>query len=394
MNENYLDLFERSINTLKEEKRYREFVDLSRICGQFPKAINNKNGRKITVWCSNDYLGMGQRAQAIIDATESLKTYGLGSGGTRNISGTHHLAVELESEVADLHKKESALTFVSGYVANDATITTLAKIIPNLVIFSDAKNHASIISGIKNSCLEKNIFRHNDTQHLEELLAKYPTQTPKLIIFESVYSMDGDFGKVKEISDLARKYNALTYIDEVHGVGIYGQNGGGICQQLGLSDQIDIIQGTFAKAFGCVGGYIAANAKLVDAIRSYASGFIFTTSLPPVVSSSILSNVRYLKESAKERQKLQERVSKLKSALENNGIKIVKNNSHILSIVVGDALKSQEISKKLLSEHDIYVQHINYPTVAQGDERLRITITPLHDDKMINDLVNSLMKFL
>lgn len=394
MNENYLDLFERAINTLKEEKRYREFVDISRICGQFPYAINNKNGRKITVWCSNDYLSMGQRADAIADAIAALKTYGLGSGGTRNISGTHHVVVELEHEMANLHGKESALALISGYLANDTTITTLAKIIPNLVIFSDAKNHASIISGIKNSRLEKRIFKHNDMEDLENLLQEYPLQTPKLIIFESVYSMDGDFGKVKEIANLAKKYHALTYIDEVHGVGIYGKNGGGLCQELGLSDHIDIIQGTFAKAYGCVGGYIAANAMLVDAIRSYASGFIFTTSLPPVVAASILSNVRYLKDSSKERHILQERVAKLKTALSNKGIKIVKNDSHIVSIVVGDALKSQEISKKLLSDHDIYVQHINYPTVAKGDERLRVTVTPVHDDQMINQLVESLSKML
>jgi 5-aminolevulinate synthase len=392
MKKNYLDFFTKSIEQLKTENRYREFIDISRICGQFPYAINNQNGKKITVWCSNDYLGMGQNNAAIDAATKALKSYGTGSGGTRNISGNNHLTVELEKEVAKLHGKESALAFISGYLANDTTITTLAKIIPDLVIFSDQKNHASIISGIKNSRLEKHIFRHNDMNHLEELLNKFPLETPKIIIFESVYSMDGDFGKVQEISDLAQKYHALTYIDEVHGVGLYGETGAGLCEKLGLADKIDIIQGTFAKAYGCVGGYIASSAKIIDTIRSNASGFIFTTSLPPVISAAILSNIRYLRNSSVEREVLQDQVRKLKSSLEKSGIEIVKNDSHIVSVRIGDAKKSQEISKNLLQEFDIYVQHINYPTVDKGDERLRITVTPLHSDKMIEDLIEALKK--
>lgn len=390
MQKNYLDFFTRSIDKLHEEGRYRQFVDIARICGEFPYAINNKNGKKITVWCSNDYLGMGQNEEAINQAIEAAKSYGIGSGGTRNISGNTSLIIELEREIAALNHKEAALVFVSGYLANDTTISTLAKIIPNLVIFSDQKNHASIIQGIRNSGLEKHIFRHNDMNHLEELLNNYPKEQPKLIIFESVYSMDGYFGKVHEIANLAEKYHALTYIDEVHGVGLYGEHGAGLCEKLGLSDKIDIIQGTFAKAFGSIGGYITGNAKLIDAIRSYASGFIFTTSLPPMVLAGILANVRHLKNSSKERELHQKQVRKLKEALKKAEIKIIENQSHIVSVVIGDAKKSQEISKKLLNDFDIYVQNINYPTVAKGDERLRITVTPLHNDKMIENLVEAL----
>jgi len=390
MNKNYLELFKKSTDQLITENRYREFLDISRICGQFPYAINNQNGKKIIVWCSNDYLGMGQNELAIDEAAKALKSYGLGSGGTRNISGNNRLTVELEKEVAKLHGKEAALVFVSGYLANDTAITTLAKIIPDLVIFSDQKNHASIIVGIKNSCLKKEIFRHNDMAHLEELLKNYSVETLKIIIFESVYSMDGDFGKVKEITDLAQKYNALTYIDEVHGVGLYGKTGAGLCEELGLSDKIDIIQGTFAKAYGCIGGYISGSAKIIDAIRSSASGFIFTTSLPPVISAAILANLKHLKNSPDERKIHQKQVAKLKTALKNAGIKIVENQSHIVSVVIGDAKRSQEISKRLLLEFNLYVQHINYPTVAKGDERLRITVTPLHSDEMIENLVGSL----
>ena len=262
-----LNYFKQAIAGLRSENRYREFVDISRICGEFPCAINNKNGQKIVVWCSNDYLGMGQNPEAIAEAINALKSYGVGAGGTRNISGTNHAITALEKKLAQLHQKEAALTFVSGYVANDATIQALAKIIPHLVIFSDQKNHASIITGIKNSRLDKRVFRHNDMAHLEELLQEFPQDQPKIIIFESVYSMDGDFGKVAEISALAKKYGALTFVDEVHGVGIYGATGAGLCEQLGLSDQIDIIQGTFAKSFGTIGGYITAKSEIIDAIR-------------------------------------------------------------------------------------------------------------------------------
>ncbi|MBU6338424.1 MAG: 5-aminolevulinate synthase [Rickettsiales bacterium] len=394
MNKNYLNFFTRSIDKLHEERRYREFVDIARICGEFPYAINNKNGKKITVWCSNDYLGMGQNEKAIDEVIKAVKAYGIGSGGTRNISGNTSLILEVEKEIAALSQKAAALVFVSGYLANDTTISTLAKIIPDLVIFSDQKNHASIIQGIKNSGLEKHIFRHNDMNHLEELLKSYPNEKPKLIIFESVYSMDGDFGKFREITDLAAKYNAMTYVDEVHGVGLYGKHGAGLAEELGLSDKIDIIQGTFAKAFGSIGGYIAGDAKLIDAIRSYASGFIFTTSLPPMVLAGILANVRHLKNSDSERRLHKKQVKKLKDALKNAEIKIVENQSHIVSVVIGDAKKSQEISKRLLQEFNIYVQHINYPTVAKGDERLRITVTPLHSDSMIEELVLALKVIL
>ncbi len=387
---NYRELFHNSINKLREENRYRQFVNISRLKGDFPYAINNQNGHKITLWCSNDYLGMGQNEDAINASIDALKGYGIGSGGTRNISGNNNLVVELEKKVASLHKKESALCFVSGYVANDATIQALAKIIPDLVIFSDTKNHASIISGIRNSKLEKHIFRHNDMRHLEELLQKFPPEKPKMIIFESIYSMDGDFGKISEIITLAKKYNALTYVDEVHAVGLYGNTGAGLCEELGLESQIDIIQGTFAKAYGCIGGYIAGKQEIIDAVRLNASGFIFTTSLPPSICAAIITNINHLKSSSKERKIHQEKVATLKNALRKAGIKIVENQSHIVSIVVGDAKKAEEISTRLLKDFDIYVQHINYPTVAKGDERLRITVTPLHSDEMILGLLQAL----
>jgi 5-aminolevulinate synthase len=387
-----LDYFKQAIAKLQSENRYREFLDISRICGDFPHAINNKNGQKVTVWCSNDYLGMGQNPAAIAEAISVLKCHGIGAGGTRNISGTNHVIVELERVVADLHGKDASLTFVSGYVANDATIQTIAKIVPNLVIFSDQKNHASIISGIRNSRAEKQIFRHNDMAHLEELLQKYSKDQPKIIICESVYSMDGDFGKIAEIISLAKKYQAYTYVDEVHAVGLYGATGAGLCQELGLANEIDIIQGTFAKAFGTIGGYIVAKSDIIDAIRSTASGFIFTTALPPVIAAATVCNVRYLQTSSKEREKMRENVAKLKSKLQEIEVKIVPNNSHIVSVKIGDAAKAREISKRLLDEFNIYVQHINYPTVAKGDERLRITATPLHDDIMINDLILGLKK--
>ena len=385
-----LNYFKQTIDNLKKENRYREFLDISRICGEFPYAINNRNGKKITVWCSNDYLGLGQNKSAITKAISALQSYGIGAGGTRNISGTNHPIVELEKKVAELHNKESAITFVSGYVANDASIQTLAKIIPDLVIFSDGKNHASIIAGIRNSRAKKEIFPHNDMQNLEKLLQAYRANQPKLIITESVFSMDGDFGKISEIISLAKKYNAMTYVDEVHGVGLYGKNGAGLCEELGLSDEIDIIQGTFAKSFGSIGGYIAAKSEIIDAIRSIASGFIFTTALPPVIATAVSANVSHVMTSADERKKLHQNVANLKSELEKLKIAIAPNNSHIISVKIGDASKARAISQLLLDEFNIYVQHINFPTVAKGDERLRITITPLHDEKMISDLVSAL----
>jgi 5-aminolevulinate synthase len=385
-----LRYFKQAIANLKNENRYREFLDISRMCGEFPFAINNRNGKKVVVWCSNDYLGMGQNQDAIDASIKALQSYGVGSGGTRNISGTNHEIVKLEKAIATLHHKEAALAFVSGYVANDASIQTLAKIIPNLVIFSDANNHASIITGIKNSGLKKHIFRHNDTQHLDELLGQYGADIPKIIIFESVYSMDGDFGHIAEIIDIAKKHQAFTYIDEVHAVGMYGPKGAGLCEELGLSDHIDIIQGTFAKSFGTIGGYITAKSEIIDAIRSIASGFIFTTSLPPVIAAATLVNINHLSHSAFEREKMRQNVKRLKAGLIKIGADIVDNKSHIISVKIGDAQKAQEISRRLLAECDIYVQHINYPTVAKGDERLRITVTPLHTDKMIADLIEAI----
>ena len=389
-----LNYFKQAITNLKSENRYREFLDISRLCGDFPYAIDNKSGKRITVWCSNDYLGMGQNTAAISAAVKALNSYGVGSGGTRNISGTNHEIVKLEKELAQLHNKEAALVFVSGYVANDTTIQTLGKIIPDLVIFSDSKNHASIISGIRNSRLEKQVFRHNDSNHLEELLQKYPINHPKIIIFESVYSMDGDFGKVREIVALAKKYQALTFIDEVHAVGLYGKNGAGLCQELGMENEIDIIQGTFAKAFGTIGGYITAKSEVIDAIRGLGSGFIFTTSIPPVIAAATLANILYLKESGAERGKMRYNVALLKKQLHEIKANIVENSSHIISLRIGDAARAQSLSKRLLEEFNIYVQHINYPTVAKGDERLRITVTPLHTEKMIQELVAALAKTL
>jgi len=387
-----LGYFKQATQRLKEENRYREFLDISRICGEFPYAINHQNNQKIVVWCSNDYVGAGQNDEAIKKAKEALDQYGVGAGGTRNISGNSHILVELEKEIADLHKKEAALSFVSGYVANDATIQALAKILPDLVIFSDQKNHASIITGIRNSKAQKEIFRHNDCSHLEELLQKYPKNQPKLIIFEAVYSMDGDFGEIKKFIDLAQKYGALTFVDEVHAVGLYGKSGAGLSEELGLSDQIDIIQGTCAKAFGTIGGYIAAKKEIVDAIRSVASGFIFTTALPPVIAAATIANIKKAKSDDSSRKKLHENVRLLKSKIADSSIRIVENKSHIISVIVGDAAKARAFSKRLLDEFNIYVQHINYPTVAKGDERLRITITPFHSEKMIDELVSALKK--
>lgn len=389
-----LNYFKHTIERLKSENRYRKFLNISRLCGQFPYAINNENGRKIVVWCSNDYLGMGQNDEAIAEATKALKAYGIGAGGTRNISGTSSAIVELEQELAKLHGKESALSFVSGYIANDATIQALSAIIPDLVIFSDAKNHASIIAGIRNSRTTKHVFRHNDIDHLEELLSAHSKEQPKLIIFESVYSMDGDFGKIAEIVALAKKYNALTYIDEVHGVGLYGKHGAGLSEALDLADKIDIIQGTLAKSFGAIGGYITARSEIIDAIRLVASGFIFTTALPPAIAAALKFNVSYLQNHDGERKKLHQNVALLKEKLQQEKINILENNSHIIAVRIGNAAKAKEVSQRLLDEFNLYVQHINYPTVEVGDERLRITVTPFHSEVMINDLVKALKTVL
>lgn len=392
MNKIFQKFFTQAIDNLKHENRYREFLDIARICGEFPFAINKKNGKKIIVWCSNDYLGMGQNPQSIIKAKQALQDFGIGAGGTRNISGNNSPIIDLENTVAKLHNKQRGLVFSSGYTANDGTIQSLAKIIPNLVIYSDAKNHASIISGIKNSGAQKHVFRHNDINHLEDLIKNTSRELPKLIIFESVYSMDGDFGELERIIKIAHKYDALTYIDEVHAVGIYGQNGAGLSQKLGLQNNLDIIQGTFAKGYGAVGGYIASDNEIIDAVRSYASPFIFSTAMPPAIAVAIKNNIEYLSTNSSERQKLFANVSVIKQKLLENNINIFPNDSHIISLKVGDAYKAKIISQKLLDEHDIYVQHINYPTVAKGDERLRITPTCLHTPTMISQLIFALVQ--
>ena len=394
MSQNFEKYFIKAIENLKNENRYREFVDIARICGEFPFAVNQKNGKKIVVWCSNDYLGMGQNPQAILQAKKALEDYGIGSGGTRNISGNNSPILDLEKTVANLHKKQNGLVFSSGYVANDGAIQALVKIIPDLIIFSDAKNHASIIAGVKNSGAKKHVFRHNDLNHLEELLKNYDLSQPKLIIFESVYSMDGDFGKIAEIVAIAKKYQALTYIDEVHAVGLYGETGAGLTEQLAMQNHIDIIQGTFAKGFGSVGGYITSSQIIIDAIRSYASPFIFSTSMPPSIAVACKVNIEHLIKSKIEREKLFANVAEVKKRLLENKINIFENSSHIISVRIGDAIKAKIISQKLLENFDIYVQHINYPTVAKGDERLRITPSALHNQKMIDDLIFALTQII
>jgi len=394
MSQNFEKYFIKAIEDLKSENRYREFVDIARICGEFPFAINKKNGKKIVVWCSNDYLGMGQNPQAILQAKKALEDYGIGSGGTRNISGNSSPIPDLEKTVANLHHKESGLVFSSGYVANDGAIQALVKIIPDLIIFSDAKNHASIIAGVRNSGAKKHVFRHNDLNHLEELLKNYDLSQPKLIVFESIYSMDGDFGKIVEIVEIAKKYQALTYIDEVHAVGLYGETGAGLSEQLAMQNQIDIIQGTFAKGFGSVGGYITSSKIIIDAIRSYSSNFIFSTSIPPTIAVASKVNVEHLAQSKIEREKIFANVAEVKKRLLQNKINILENNSHIISLRIGDAKKAKIISQKLLENFDIYVQHINYPTVAKGDERLRITPGALHNQEMIDKLILALTQII
>jgi 5-aminolevulinate synthase len=348
----------------------------------------------VNIWCINDYLGMGQHPKVIQAMIEATIRVGAGSGGTRNIAGTSNEMVALEAELADLHHKGSSLVFTSGYVANEATISCLTRIMPNLVIFSDQNNHASIIEGIRHSGAEKHIFRHNDTEHLEELLAATAIDRPKLIIFEAAYSMNGYIAPIAEICDLADKYNALTYIDEVHTVGIYGKRGGGIAEQTGLMDRITIIQGTLGKAFGVIGGYIAATGIIIDAIRSSAPGFIFTTALPPAIVAAALASVRHLKTSGVERLQIADRVMKLKRLLKANNIEFLENNSHIIAVMINDPILCKLASKLLLEEHNIFVQNINYPTVPRGTERLRITPTPQHTDRQIKEFVLALTQVL
>jgi 5-aminolevulinate synthase len=389
---NFEGLFQQRLEILHREGRYRVFADLKRRRGFFPAAdhLAPDGAREVTVWCSNDYLGMGQHPVVLTAMHEAIDAVGAGSGGTRNISGTTHYHVELESELADLHGKEAALLFTSAYVANDATLSTLLRLVPGTVVFSDEKNHASMIEGIRHGGCEKRIFRHNDVVDLEAKLKRYPKHTPKIIAFESVYSMDGHIAPISAICDLAEKYGALTYLDEVHAVGMYGPRGGGIAERDGVMDRVDIINGTLAKGFGVMGGYIAGSRHLCDAIRSFASGFIFTTSLAPVIVAGALASIRHLKTSGLERARHQERVRTLKRSLEAKRLPVMNNPSHIVPVMVGCPIRCKAMTDALLHKHGIYVQPINYPTVAKSTERMRLTPTPTHSDAQMSDLIHAL----
>jgi 5-aminolevulinate synthase len=388
----YAAFFKQKLQDIKAEGRYRIFADLERCAKDFPYAyyFNEGQPRKVVVWCANDYLAMGQHEKVLKAMTEAISRVGAGAGGTRNISGTNHFHVLLEKEIADLHDKEAALVFSSGYVSNEASISALANHLPDCVVFSDSHNHASIIQGIRNSRAHKEIFHHNDPKHLKELLSHYPKERAKLIIFESVYSMDGDIAPIEAFCDLAEEYKALTFIDEVHAVGMYGHKGGGIAQRDGQSHRLSIIEGTLGKAFGVVGGYIASSADLVDFVRSFASGFIFTTSMPPAVAAGALASIQHLKISQIEREKHQAVVAKVKRKLAQAGIPFIPTPSHIIPILVRNAHQCKLASDQLLKNHNIYVQPINYPTVPRGTERLRITPSPVHTDQMIDDLIDAL----
>jgi 5-aminolevulinate synthase len=389
----YDHFFSAALGRLHEERRYRVFADIERIAGHFPHATwHSPNGpRPVVIWCSNDYLGMGQHPKVIGAMVETANRMGAGAGGTRNISGTNHPLVELERELADLHGKEAALVFTSGYVSNEAGIATIAKLLPNCVILSDAWNHNSMIEGARRAGVEKRIWRHNDVRHLEELLATEARERPKLIVFEALYSMDGDVAPVNLICNLAERYRAMTYIDEVHSAGMYGLAGAGIAAREGALHRIDVVEGTLAKAFGCLGGYIAASANVVDAVRSYAPGFIFTTALPPAVCAAATAAVRHLKASQWERVRHQDRAARVKAVLNAAGLPVMSNDTHIVPVMVGDPEKCKEASDLLLSEHGIYIQPINYPTVPRGTERLRITPTPYHDDALIDALAEAMV---
>jgi 5-aminolevulinate synthase len=389
----YNAFFSKALTRLHDERRYRVFADLERIAGRFPQTIwhSPQGPREIIVWCSNDYLGMGQHPKVIGAMVETATRMGTGAGGTRNISGTNHPLVELEHELADLHGKASALLFTSGYVSNATGISTIAKLLPDCLILSDAFNHNSMIEGIRQSGCEKKIFRHNDLAHLEKLLKEAGPARPKLIVFESIYSMDADIAPISAICDLAKKYGAMTYLDEVHAVGMYGSRGAGIAERDGVMARVDVIEGTLGKAFGCFGGYIAAGAEICDAVRSYAPGFIFTTALPPAVCAAAAASIRHLKSSQWERDRHQERVARTKAVLTAAGLPVMPSDTHIVPIAVGDPEKCKAASDLLLSEHGIYIQPINFPTVPKGTERLRITPTPYHDDHMVDALAEALI---
>ena len=389
---NYNSFFTGALDRLHNERRYRVFVDLERIVGRYPYAVwHSPRGRRdVVVWCSNDYLGMGQHPKVIGAMVETAARLGTGSGGTRNIAGTNHPLVELERELADLHGKESALVFSSGYVSNETAIATMAKLMPGCVIISDAFNHNSMIEGVRRSGCEKVIWRHSDIGHLEELLKKAGSR-PKLVLFEGLYSMDGDVAPVNAICDLVERHDAMTYCDEVHAVGMYGPRGGGICERDGTMHRVDVIEGTLAKAFGCLGGYITGSAALIDAIRSYAPGFIFTTALPPAVCAAATAAIRHLKTSNQERERHRDRVGRVKAALTSVGLPMIASDTHIVPVFVGDPDNCKAASDLLLEHHGIYIQPVNYPTVPKGTERLRITPSPSHTDDLIDSLVKALV---
>jgi 5-aminolevulinate synthase len=389
----YRNYFTAALARLRDERRYRVFADLERIAGRFPHAVwhSPEGPRDVVIWCSNDYLGMGQHPKVVGAMVETATRMGTGAGGTRNIAGTNHPLVELERELADLHRKEAALVFTSGYISNETGISTLARQMPNCLILSDAWNHNSMIEGVRQAHCEKQIFRHNDMAHLEQLLASADPGRPKLIVFESLYSMDGDTAPINRICDLAERYGAMTYVDEVHAVGMYGPRGGGISERDGAMGRIDVIEGTLAKAFGCLGGYIAGSHVLIDTVRSYAPGFIFTTALPPAVCAAATAAIRHLKTSQWERERHQDRAARTKAVLAAASLPVMTSPTHIVPLFVGDPERCKGASDLLLAEHGVYIQPINYPTVPRGTERLRITPSPYHDDVLIDALAEALV---
>jgi 5-aminolevulinate synthase len=391
---NYDAYFSNALARLREERRYRVFADLERQAGRFPRAVwhSPAGPRDVIVWCSNDYLGMGQHPKVIGAMVETATRMGTGAGGTRNIAGTNHPLVNLEEELADLHRKEAALVFTSGYVSNETGISTMAKLLPDCLILSDALNHNSMIEGVRQSNCEKQIFGHNDMADLEAKLAAADLKRPKLIVFETLYSMDGDVAPINQICDLAQRYGAMTYADEVHAVGMYGPRGGGQGELQGAMARIDVIEGTLAKAFGCLGGYIAGTSSLIDAVRSYAPGFIFTTALPPAICAAAAAAIKHLKTSNFERERHQERAARVKAVLNAAGLPVMTNDTHIVPVFVGDPEKCKEATDLLLEDHGIYIQPINYPTVPKGSERLRITPSPYHDDALIDGLAEALLE--